>query len=137
MKIISIDLAETWGIKDPETGEEYEWETDEESPALFSSSLITAVFPHECPEDTTFTNDEEFTDKWVAFYEENQTRIDEDGDEELVFAEEIIEAFDSPHFALELTTHGMACGPVSFTIYLILEEKYASQLDSLFLKNTD
>ena len=60
MKIISIDLAETWGIKDPETGEEYEWETDEESPALFSSSLITAVFPHEFPEDTTFTNDEEF-----------------------------------------------------------------------------
>ena len=46
MKIISIDLSETWGIKDPETGEEYEWETDEESPALFSSSLITAVFPH-------------------------------------------------------------------------------------------
>ena len=35
MKIISIDLAETWGIKDPETGEEYEWETDEECPALF------------------------------------------------------------------------------------------------------
>ena len=53
MKIISIDLAETWGIKDPETGEEYEWETDEESPALFSSSLVTAVFPHEFPEDTT------------------------------------------------------------------------------------
>ena len=81
MKIISIDLAETWGIKDPETGEEYEWETDEECPALFSSSLVTAVFPHEFPEDTTFTNDEEFTDKWVAFYEENQIRIDEDGDE--------------------------------------------------------
>ena len=77
---------------------------------------MTAVFPHEFPEDTTFTNDEEFTDKWVAFYEENQTRIDEDGDEELVFAEDLIEEFDSPHFALELTTHGMACGPVSFTI---------------------
>ena len=98
---------------------------------------MTAVFPHEFPEDTTFTTDEEFTDKWVAFYEENQIRIDEDGDEELVFAEEIIETFDSPHFALALTTHGMACGPGSFTIYMILEEKYASQLDCLFLKNTD
>gem|GEM_PF-4546075 len=44
-------------------------------------------------EDTTFTNDEDFTAKWVAFYEENQTRIDEDGDEELVFAEDLIAKF--------------------------------------------
>ncbi len=137
MKIISIDLSKTWGIKNPETGEEYEWENDEESPSLFSSSLITAVFPHEFPEDTTFTNDRDFTAKWIAFYEKNQIRIDEDGDEELVFAEDLIEEFDSPHFALELTTYAMACGPVSFTIYLILEEKYEKQLDSLFLKNTD
>ena len=85
-------------------------------------------------EDTTFTNDEDFTAKWVAFYEENQTRIDEDGDEEYVCTEDLIEEFDSPHFALELTTHGMACGPVSFTIYMIVEEKYESQLESLFLK---
>ncbi len=137
MKIISIDLSETWGIKDPETGEEYEWETDEESPALFSSSLITAVFPHEFPEDTTFTNDEDFTAKWVAFYEENQTRIDDDGDGEYVCTEDLIEVFESPHFALELTTHGMACGPVSFTIYMIVEQKFESQLDSLCLKCTN
>jgi hypothetical protein len=51
-----------------------------------------------------------------------------------VFAEDLIEEFDSPHFALELTNYGMACGPVSFSIYLILEEKYESKLDSLLIK---
>ena len=139
MKIISIDLSETWGIKDPETGEEYEWEweSDEEYPALFTSSIITAVFQLEFPEDDTFTNDEEFTSKWVAFYEENQTRVNEDGDEDWVCTEDLIEEFDSPHFALELTTLGIACGPISSTIYMIVEDKYESQLDRLFLKCTD
>jgi hypothetical protein len=137
MKIITIDLSEIWGIKHPETGEEYEWETGYEINTLHESSFISAVFPDEFPDDTTYSKDEEFTSKWLAFYEENQTRVDEASDEECIYVQELLEEFESPHIVLELTSYGMACGPVSFTQYFILEKKYESQLDSLFLKNTD
>lgn len=51
--------------------------------------------------------------------------------------DELLEEFESPHFVIELRSFGMACGPVSFTEYFILEEKYEDQLDSLLLKTTD
>ena len=51
--------------------------------------------------------------------------------------DELLAEFESPHFVIELRSFGMACGPVSFTEYFILEEKYESQLDSLLLKSAD
>lgn len=126
MKIISINQTKSWGIRDPQNGKEYQWELDDDDddPALFHSSLITAVIPHEYPDDTTFTNDEKFTSKWLAFYAECGQGVSTD---------ELLKAFISPHFVLEMTTYGVACGPVSFTLYFILEKKYKKQLDSLIL----
>lgn len=136
MKIYYIDLSETWGIKDPQSGEEYEWEIEDDFNPLHESSFITAVFPYEFPDDTTYSTDEKFTSEWIAFYEVNKIIIDEDGDEGDVPVEELLEKFESPHIVLELTSYGMACGPVSFTQYFIFEEKYESQLEDLLLKNS-
>ena len=47
--------------------------------------------------------------------------------------EEALEKFDGPYIALEVTTHGMACGPVSFTVYFIIDQKYENQLDSMLI----
>ncbi len=124
MKIISTHSC---GIKDPESGEEFEWEGDEE--ALCNSSLITEVLLHSLA-DSPFIGGEFFC-KWEAFYKENKNRIDKNGDEEYLDVDELLEEFDSPHFALEVTTGG---GPSLSTIYFILEEKYESQLDRLLIR---
>ena len=136
MNIYSIDVSETWGIKHPETGEEFQWVTDEFN-TLHEASFITAAFPDEFPDDTTYCKDDEFTSNWLDFYEENQAKVDEDGEEVDFCVDELLEEFESPHFVIELRSFGMACGPVSFTEYFILEEKYEDQLDSLLLKTTD
>jgi hypothetical protein len=127
MKIISIDTSDTKGIRSPD-GEEILWEPQEEDVDSYYSSFLEGVIPYGYPDDTEYCSDV-FASAWLKFYEDNSEEIEE----ECLDTEEVLEKFDGPYIALEVTTHGMACGPVSFTVYFIIDQIYENQLDSMLI----
>lgn len=124
LKIIEIDTQRYVGMKCPETNLLIDFE--ETCPDDMEGSFVKGLLIPDVPDSMMGCDDSMFT-AWESYYES----LSEEEDWCLV---EILGSWKSNEFiALEVTTRGMACGPVINTAYYIISATYESNLDSILL----
>lgn len=117
MKVFDIDTTVFGSITCPysqKVVDFYESGSDDLEGTFVKALLVEDVM------DSTCFDAVDLTEAWEKFYEDNHEELS---------GRELVEKFEWEGLvALEVTTHGVACGPVSSTAYYVLEEKVANAI---------
>ena len=124
MQILELDTKEVAAFSFPgcrkPIGVEY-YPNDElymfEPDDILGNSPVLAIIVAEVPEDI-MSNQQGLQATWAQMWSVNEEA------EDYLALDEVLESWDLPGvMALEVTTYGMACGPISETVFYLIKEE--------------
>jgi hypothetical protein len=84
---------------------------------ILEHSAVLAIIVAEVPDDM-MSNQQELQATWAQLWSANEEA------EDYLALDEVLESWNLPGvLALEVTTFGMACGPISETVFYLIKEE--------------
>jgi len=126
MKLVVIDTDKYSGYTCPASGKTILFEPSDDDElldpdALTETTIVQGILVPEVGGEIQ-SGCEPYATRWTKSWEAAEQMAD-DNDEWLDLEEFIKDYEDEDLIALEITTHGIACGPVSFTVFHLVREQ--------------